>query len=224
MKHILVVAAHPDDEVLGCGGTIARHIKDGDNVSVVFMADGVTSRDSAIVKESVQERNSSAVDACNKLGIKNTYFLGFPDNRMDSIALLDVVKEIEKIITEIVPHTIYTHHYGDLNIDHQVTHQAVMTACRPEPSCCVKEIYTFEVLSSTEWASPNIDNAFIPNMFVDITDTLEQKMAALECYHEEMRHFPHSRSIESVEALAKFRGASIGKSAAEAFAVLRVIK
>ena len=219
-KVILVVAAHPDDEVLGCAGIVARHVNDGDKVHMVFMSDGVTSRIS-VNHEEVKERKQAAINASNILGIKRKpIFLGFPDNRMDTVALLDIVQILEKVINEIEPEVVYTHHLGDLNIDHKITHQAVMTACRPQPGFCVREIYSFEVLSSTEWST---NNPFIPNYFVDISDTLELKISAVKAYNSELRTFPHARSIESIKALAKYRGASMGIRAAEAFKVERLI-
>jgi LmbE family N-acetylglucosaminyl deacetylase len=219
-KSILVIAAHPDDEVLGCGGTIARHLNDGDEIHVVFMSDGVASRIHAN-NEEVNERKQAAINASNILRVKNKpIFLGLPDNRMDTLALLDIVQSLEEIINEIKPEVIYTHHVGDLNIDHKVTHQAVMTACRPQPEFCVREIYSFEVLSSTEWSTNNL---FFPNYFVDISDTLELKISAIKAYNSELRTFPHARSIESIKALVKYRGGSMGIGAAEAFKVERLI-
>ena len=219
-KQILVVAAHPDDEVLGCSGTIARHVSDGDKVYMVFMSDGVTSRSVADSNE-VEARKQAAKNASNILGISESpRFLGFPDNRMDTLALLDIVQTLEQVINEIEPEVIYTHHSGDLNIDHKITHQAVMTACRPQPEFCVREIYSFEVLSSTEWST---NNPFIPNYYVDISDILELKISAIKAYHSELRIFPHARSIDSIEALAEYRGASAGVKAAEAFKIERLI-
>ena len=219
-KQILVVAAHPDDEVLGCSGTMARHVSDGDKVYVVFMSDGVTSR-TCVESNEVEVRKQAAKDASNILGIvQPPRFLGFPDNRMDTVALLDIVQTLEQVINEIEPEVVYTHHSGDLNIDHKITHQAVMTACRPQPGFFVQEIYSFEVLSSTEWST---NNPFIPNYFVDISDTLELKISAIKAYNSELRTFPHARSIESIKALAKYRGASMGIRAAEAFKVERLI-
>lgn len=157
----LVVAAHSDDEALGCGGTIARHVSEGTEVSAVFMTDGVASRqpDSVGVMDK-EVRRASAYQASRTLGIKNTYFLNFPDNKMDSLALLDIVQELEPIIEKVSPAVIYTHHAGDLNIDHRLTHQAVMTICRPQPNYSVKEIYSFEVRSSTEWISNSMGRNF----------------------------------------------------------------
>jgi LmbE family N-acetylglucosaminyl deacetylase len=219
-KKILVVAAHPDDEVLGCGGTIACHVINGDEVHIVFMSDGVNSRKN--IEESKEiERINAAKKASIILGTQEPIFLNFPDNRMDTVALLDIVQSLEEIIHEIRPEVIYTHHNGDLNIDHQITHQAVMTACRPKPEFCVREIYSFEVLSSTEWT---ISNPFTPNYFVDITATLELKFLALEPYSMEMLDYPNSRSMKGVSYLAKRRGLEVGVNAAECFIVERIIR
>jgi N-acetylglucosamine malate deacetylase 1 len=222
-KVILVVAAHPDDEVLGCGGTVARHVDDGDEVHVIFMSDGVTSR-TDIGSNEIEIRKQAKKYACNILSIvQPTRFLGFPDNCMDTVALLDIVQALEKVINEIEPEVIYTHHIGDLNIDHRITHKAVITACRPQPGFCVKEIYAFEVLSSTEWQTPGV-KAFYPNVFVDIADYIDFKKQALEAYFEEMRQSPHSRSIDNAIRLNALRGNTVGLDYAEAFMLLRKIK
>jgi len=218
---ILVVAAHPDDEVLGCGGTIAKHVFGGDSVSVLFMTNGVSARDG---DQSLAEltRKQSSLSALKKLGVEAVCFEKFPDNTMDVVPLIDVVKVIEKYISEKKPNIIYTHFSEDLNVDHRVTHQAVMTACRPQSWSSVKEIYCFEVLSSTEWNS-SVKVKFNPTKFVDITEYYDLKMDALLEYKQEMREFPHSRSVECVEALAVFRGAIVGLNRAEAFQIERII-
>ena len=220
MASVLVVAAHPDDEVLGCGGTIARHVRSGDSVFCVFLADGASSREDP---GDMHERERQATCAAEKLGMEKPAFFGFPDNRMDSVSLLDVVKAVEKVVAETVPEIIYTHHAGDLNVDHRIVHQAVLTACRPQPGHSVRAIYGFEVPSSTEWAPAGTFPPFSPDHFVDISGYLKQKRVALECYADEMRVWPHARSFEAVTALAKVRGASVGVVAAEAFMVIREI-
>jgi len=222
IKTILVVAAHPDDEVLGCGGTIARHVAEGDVVHVVFIADGVSSRDGEFQQE-LSERQCAQKKAIKILGIDSSFSLGFPDNRLDSVALLDIVQPIERLVNDIRPSVVYTHHHGDLNVDHRVTHQAVLTACRPQPSCSVGEILTFEVMSSTECAGIS-QPAFEPNVFVDISLYLLQKIKALEAYHMEMRKAPHSRSIDNLKALSTYRGHSVGVFAAEAFMAIRSLR
>lgn len=145
----------------------------------------------------------------------------FPDNRMDSVDLLDVVKQVERHIAAFRPGTVFTHHAGDVNIDHRVIHDAVIAACRPQPGFPVRELLFFEVASSTEWRPPASAEAFHPNWFVDITHTLKTKMEALEAYRHEMRDFPHPRSLQAMEALARWRGASVGMEAAEAFVLGR---
>ena len=221
-KTILVVAAHTDDEALGCGGTIAKHVAQGDIVYAAFLADGVTSRTEAS-EEDLDARNTAASKALHILGIKKSFMLGFPDNRLDSVPLLDIVQKLETIFAEVEPHVVYTHHNGDLNVDHRVTHQAVLTACRPLPDASVKEIYAFEVLSSTEWYTPSVA-PFIPNVFVDISAYLDTKLKALEAYKLEMRNQPHARSILNSKRHSECRGASVGTGAAEAFTLIRIIK
>lgn len=219
---MIVVAAHADDEVLGCGGTIARHVFQGDVVHVVFMSDGVASRaeNSSV---DLQRRNQARDEALGILGVTHCHTLDFPDNRMDGVPLLDVVQALEPIIDRVRPERVYTHHNGDLNVDHRITHQAVMTACRPLPQSSVREILAFEVISSTEWATPALA-PFLPNAFVDITDYLQRKLAALAAYHMEMRPEPHSRSVAHAEVLARHRGSCVGLEAAEGFVLARFVE
>ena len=217
-KIVLVVAAHADDEVLGCGGTIAKHAISGDKVYVVFMTNGVGSRNAKI--DEIKHRKKASEEAAKILGVSLTKQFDFPDNKMDTVALLDVIQSIEEVISKLQPEIIYTHHIGDLNIDHQITHKAVITACRPQPNFCVKEIYAFEVLSSTEWQTPEIE-PFCPNVFIDITNYINIKKQVLEAYSKEMRQPPHSRSIDNALRLNALRGSSVGVDYAEAFMLLR---
>jgi LmbE family N-acetylglucosaminyl deacetylase len=156
--------------------------------------------------------------------VESVTLLDFPDNRMDSLELLDIIKEIESAVYKLKPEVVVSHHSGDLNIDHRIVHEAVMTACRPQPGHPVKRILSFEVASSTEWQSPAHSTPFLPNWFEDISGTLDVKIKALKAYHSEMRKWPHARSVKAVEYLAKWRGASVGTSAAEAFVLLRELK
>ncbi|ELS34322.1 MULTISPECIES: PIG-L deacetylase family protein [Pseudanabaena] len=219
--NILVVAAHPDDEVLGCGGAIAKHIQQGDKVHILILAEGVTSRKSERNRDDFQAELSALEIVANKvshlLGVSSLSMHDFPDNRMDSCELLDIVKFIEKSIEQYQPQIIYTHHSGDVNIDHRCIHQAVVTACRPIPNHPVHTLLFFEIPSSTEWQTPSSAVPFTPNWFVDISETLVLKLEALEAYESEMRSYPHPRSLEAVEYLARWRGATIGVKAAEAF-------
>lgn len=223
--NILVVAAHADDEVLGCGGTIAKYIKQGATVSVAILADGISSRskDTFELNEQIKSRKNAALEANEILGVDHVSFGQFPDNRMDSVDLLDIVKYIEQLIEEYRPDAILTHHSNCLNIDHRIVSQAVITACRPQPNCLVKSILFFEIPSSTEWQI-NTFGIFSPNLFEDISDFMTKKIDALSAYSEEMREWPHPRSIDGVTHLAKWRGASVGVDAAEAFIVGRILK
>jgi LmbE family N-acetylglucosaminyl deacetylase len=225
---ILVVAAHPDDEVLGCGGTIRKLTEAGRKVHILIMAEGATSRDD---KRDVAERGDeiealrdAARAAARAVGAESPLFAGFPDNRMDGLERLDIIKAVEAVVAEIQPSVVYTHHGNDLNIDHRLTHEAVLTACRPLPGSSVREIWAFETQSSTEWSAASQGLAFQPTRWVGITAQWEAKRRALEAYASEMRPFPHARSIDAVEALARLRGAHAGLSAAEAFMAVRLVE
>ena len=219
-SRVAVIVAHPDDEVLGAGGTMARHASLGDDVHPVFLADGVGARGADAA--AAEKRAEAGRRAAMVVGVHPPRFLGFPDNRLDTVALLDIIQAIERIIAEIAPDTVYTHHAGDLNIDHVICHRAVLTACRPQPNCAVRRLYAMEVASSTEWGTPA--QAFVPTHFVDIGAHGAAKRRALEAYAEEMREFPHARSFAAIESHDRARGAAIGLAAAEAFMVLRQIE
>lgn len=221
MKRILVVAAHSDDEALGCGGTIAAQAERGAEVTVMFLTNGVGARNVENLDPRVSERAEASRAACEAVGVKTIIQRDFPDNRLDTVPFLDVVQAVEHVVAEFKPEVILTHYADDLNIDHRVCHQAVLTACRPQPGHCVRTILSFEVPSSTEWAFSA--SAFTPNVFVDISAHVERKRRALEAYSEEMRAAPHARSIANIEALARWRGATVGCDAAEAFCLMRKI-
>ena len=226
--NIAVIAAHPDDEILGCGGTIARHSLENDVVNVLILAEGITSRtrgeEATDSSGELRALANAARTASEIVGASSLRLYQFPDNRMDSVALLDVVKVVEEFINEYRPSLVYTHAASDLNIDHRITHEAVVTACRPLPGSTVETLLYFEVVSSTDWRSSATGNGFSTNWYVDISCTLQKKLEALRAYSSEMRPFPHARSLESVEALARSRGASVGMDAAEAFAVGRHVR
>ena len=225
-KNILVIAAHADDEALGCGGTIAKHIAKGDSVHVVFLTDGVGSRTSdQSCATDAAARSVSSLSALKVLGVTEDAITGFsfPDNAMDSVPRLEVVKAIESVISQVQPEVVYTHHAGDLNVDHRYAYEATMTACRPQPGFCVQEIYSYEVSSSTAWSGVSSGRHFVPTLYVNIAAFWEQKERALIAYQEEMRAFPHARSIEAIKALAIFRGSQVGAPAAEAFVVERIL-
>jgi LmbE family N-acetylglucosaminyl deacetylase len=205
---------------------LARHVDEGARVDVLIMAEGATSRDDARDADARAEEIEMLREAARKsaiiLGLNAPRFGGLPDNRMDSLELLDVIKLVEKTVSEVQPSVVYTHHPSDLNVDHRITHEAVLTACRPLPGSPVSSIYTYETVSSTEWGVAG--NIFSPNHFVDISAQLDRKLRALEAYASEMRPAPHARSIAAVEALARVRGSSVGVSAAEAFSVVRQVR
>lgn len=217
----LIIAAHPDDEILGCGGTIAKLARAGEEVHIAILAEGLTSRDDtrdrSLHADELDTLGQVAKRAGALLGAASVELLAYPDNRMDSVDRLDVTKTIEKLIARYQPTTVYTHHVGDVNIDHRRIHEAAIPACRPQPGHCLSELLFFEVASSTEWQPPGSAPAFQPNVFVDISETLEQKLEALKIYDSEMRPWPHPRSIRAVEHQARWRGATVGVEAAEAF-------
>jgi N-acetylglucosamine malate deacetylase 1 len=218
---VLVVAAHPDDEALGCFGTLLKHRSKGDKINLVFLTDGVSSRK----KNNKQkiERRKNCIKAAKLLDLNkdNIFFLDYPDNMMDSVPLLNVVKDIEKIKKKIMPDTIYTHFSNDLNVDHRIAFQAAVTSSRPKENETVKKIFCFEILSSTEWADKN-KIAFNPNYFVDISEYINTKINALKFYEKEMMNKPNSRSIENVKNLSSYRGSTVGMNFAEAFFIERI--
>ena len=225
-KNILVVAAHPDDEILGCGGTLAKYSSQGHNINILFLTNGVSSRSLSKKRmlKLISTRKSSAQKAKKIIGAKKTFFLDFKDNQLDSYPLLKIIKPIERIIFKIKPDTIYTHFEEDLNIDHQVANKAVVTICRPQKSNSVKEIFFFEIPSSTEWQVKKKQKFFSPNYFEDISKVKKYKINALKCYKSELKKWPHPRSIKGVTSLFNWRGATIGVEAAEAFMVGRIIR
>ncbi|MEL7388157.1 MAG: PIG-L deacetylase family protein [Pseudomonadota bacterium] len=221
-RSVLVVAAHADDEVLGCGGAIAKHVAVGDHVSICFMTDGVGAREHG--KKEAAARQSAAKAAIAELGVTQFEQHAFPDNQMDTVPCLTIAKAVEAQVQLRQPDIVYTHHSGDLNVDHRATHEAVMTALRPQPGAPTKTILAFEVMSNTEWRAPAPATAFIPDWYVDISDFLELKMAALDRYQMELRAWPHARSLEALRHLAGYRGACVGVAAAEGFKLIRNIQ
>lgn len=223
-KKILIVAAHPDDEILGCGGTVARMTQEGFEAFTLILGEGITSRDerrdTEKRKNEINSLNSQIYEANKIIGVKEVFTCNFPDNSFDSVALLEIVKEVEKIKDKVKPDIIFTHFAKDLNIDHKITYNSVITATRPMTGESVKEIYSFEVLSSTEWAFPL---QFSPNTFFDITSSLPLKTKAMEVYNSEIRSFPHPRSTEGIKINAGYWGMRLGYPAVEAFECIRRI-
>lgn len=218
--NILVIAAHPDDEVLGAGASIARWLDVGHSVQIAILGEGATSRSESSAEQNrgaVATLQRRAVQASRALGAPPPRMFGLADNRFDMLPLLEIVHRVEGLIEEVQPELVLTHCGGDLNVDHALTFRAVMTALRPMESGCVRELRVFEIASSTEWAFGRFEPAFRPNLFVDVEATLGRKLDAMSCYDSEARVFPHPRSPEALEALAKTRGAQAGLRAAEAF-------
>lgn len=224
---VLVIVAHPDDEVLGCGGCIAQLTQEGHEVYIAILGEGITSRFShreEADKKLIGALHESSKKVARFLGAKDLFLFNLPDNRFDTVPLLDIIKLIEELIEKNRPQVIYTHHGGDLNIDHRVVHRAVLTATRPIQGQSVRELYAFEVPSSTEWAFQNFEPVFRPNVFVDISKTLEIKQKAMNLYESEVRGFPHPRSPETIQDIARRWGSVVGHKGAEAFELIRSIR
>ncbi len=219
---ILVVVSHTDDEALGLGGTIASHYENGDEIYAISMTNGIDSRQ---VKSSdlEEERFTSSIKSSETLGFTWLKPCFFPDNAMDSVPLIEIVKKIEEAKNLTDPNIIYTHSSSDLNIDHRRVCEATLTAFRPQPDEQWNEIRTFEVPSATDYGHNSVTGSFKPNLFNNIESTIYKKIEALKAYSQEIRDYPHSRSFEGIMNLAKYRGNQVGLKYAEAFEVLKKI-
>lgn len=215
---ILVVAAHPDDEILGMGGTLTKMADEGSEISILFLSAGEASRGKKFANEVLRQNQAKQVRKLLK--VNSLTFKNFPDNAFDSVALLKITQEVEMVVRKLSPEVVFTHHHGDLNIDHRLTFQAVMTALRPGKSS-VRKIYSFEVLSSTEWQVKTTDNVFLPSTYVDIEKHVDKKIELMKIYSREVTSFPFPRSEEGIMTLAKFRGMESGLKFAEAFQLVR---
>jgi LmbE family N-acetylglucosaminyl deacetylase len=224
-KNVLVIAAHPDDEVLGAGGAIARHVEEGDVVTVLILGEGVTSRKGdENAGDKLAALSVDSKKANDLLGVSGVVYGGLPDNRFDTAALLSIAQKIEEVAKRVVPEIVYTHHHGDVNVDHRLTADAVQAAFRPMKGASVKEIYAFEIASSTEWNFRGA-NPFRPNVFVGLSEEqLAKKIAALEAYKDEIRDFPHPRSRTYLAAMAQIRGGQSGTERAEAFELVYTLQ
>jgi LmbE family N-acetylglucosaminyl deacetylase len=215
---VLVIAAHPDDETLGLGGTIARHTASGHEVWVCILTEGATVRG-----KSVERQKQHARKACEILGVERTVFCDMRDQHLDALPLIDVIQQIEAYLEDFGPHVVYTHFREDVNQDHRVAFEATMVATRPLEHSPVDKVLCYEVPSSTEWAPPFAATSFRPSVFVDIADTLEIKLEAMEAYAGEEGEYPHPRSYEAIRARAQTRGSAVGLKAAEAFMLVREV-
>ena len=220
---ILVVSAHPDDE-LGVAGTISKYSANT-ACHLLILGEGVTSREDGAMNRRtdalLRELKESTNKAAKAVGYRSVVFQDLPDNRFDTIPLLDIVQLIEKQIGYVKPNIVFCHYSGDLNTDHQIAAHAALIATRPIPGCSITGVYAFEMPSSTEWAFGASTENFSPNLFVDVHPTWGSKIEAIHHYESEMRDFPHPRSIKGFKALAEYRGSTVGMKAAEAFEVVR---
>lgn len=211
-KNILIVAAHPDDELLGVGGTVAKHVAWGDQVYSVIMCEGESLR----YKQDVGQINAIQA-ASSVLGVKQVYHIQMPDQKLDTFTLVDIITPLEKIIEKTRPNIIYCQCGGDLNMDHQLLFKAASVAFRPV-NTWIEGVYMFYTVSSTEWAYPR---TFLPDTWIDITDTLDKKIEAFECYQSEVRKYPHPRSSQALRYAAHFFGNQCFMDAAEVFMTVR---
>jgi LmbE family N-acetylglucosaminyl deacetylase len=217
-SRVVVIGAHPDDELLGAGGTFARHVRSEDEVHAIVVADGASSRypDELMAKLEKDSRRAAEV-----IGFASLKLLALPDQRLDTVPLIELTQLLERELDHIDPRVVYTHFPGDVNVDHGLVARAAWTACRPYYRPGLHRFAVFETPSSTEWAWPLDGAQFQPNLFVDVTATLDIKIAAMECYESELRDYPHPRSGRALRERAAFWGSQVGLPAAEPFRILR---
>ncbi len=218
---VLVIAPHPDDEIIGVGGTIAKRVQAGDEVYVCIVTKGV---EPLFSKELVELGRKECREADVRLGVKETIFLDFPAVMLETVPRYEFNGKIAGVVQRINPDEVYIPHRGDMQLDHQMVVDAAMVAVRPRGKNYPKRVYAYETLSETGWNIPNTVNEFIPTVYEDITDTFELKLSSMDIFKSQLATFPAARSIGAIEALAKFRGASVGVEAAEAFSLIREVK
>ena len=223
-KNILVVAPHCDDEILGCGGIMAKHIANGNHVYVAIVTNGHLGAPELFTKKGTEKVRDEALQAHQYLGVKKTIFLDFPAVNLDAIPAYKLSLALSNVIKEFAIDTMFIPHRGDIHKDHRVTYEAALVAARPINSCTVKRIYAYETLSETEWAAPFGDDVFIPTVFVNIENEIENKLKAFHFFTSQIKQFPHSRSPEIIRVLSNYRGATVGFSNAEAFMLIRSIE
>lgn len=222
MARVLVVAAHPDDEVLGAGGAIARHVAAGDEVYVCILSEGASAQysDPGMIKV----RRTAAKEASKVLGVKESFYHDLPDSRMDTVPHVEINAILEKHVRVVRPEIVYTHFGGDTDLDHQRSYQSTIVATRPKVDSPVRKVLCYEVAGQTHWAGPGVEAAFNPNVFIDIGDFLERKLEAMKCYASELNPYPHPRSLMAIESIARMRGVLCGCEAAEAFVLVRDVQ
>lgn len=226
MERVLVIAAHPDDEVLGMGGTIAKYAKRGDEVAVLIVTDGSMSqyRNDPRLQEILKEKKAETASCAAELGVRHIFYGDLPDMKLDITPHIEINRVIESTINNFKPSIVFTHFNGDVNKDHRMVYESTLVACRPVSEQCVKRIFLYSVPSSTEWNVQTATNVFLPNWYEDIKGELaEKKYKAMECYKTEMREYPHPRSIQYLRTADAAEGNRVGLLAAESFILLRSI-
>lgn len=218
---VLVIAPHPDDEIIGVGGTIAKRVQNGAEVYVCIVTKGL---ESMFDKKLIEQGRRECCQADRKLGVKETIFLDFPAVMLETIPRYELNGKIAEVVQKISPDEVYIPHRGDMQIDHQMVVDAAMVAVRPRGTDYPKRVYAYETLSETGWNIPNTVNEFIPTVYEDITNTYDAKINAMRIFKSQLAEFPAARSIGAIEALAKFRGATVSVEAAEAFSLIREVK
>lgn len=222
-EKVLIIAPHADDEILGCGGIMAKYQQQNTDVFICIVTNGHIGAPELFKKEGTEKVRTEALSSHRYLGVKKTFFLDFPAPRLDTIPSYKLSLKIEKIIRENQITNLFIPHRGDIHKDHRITYEAALVSARPINDNPVREIYAYETLSETEWAAPFGDDAFIPNVFHDIGDSLEIKKRAFQYFTTQVKEFPHPRSLKSIEVLSNYRGATIGVNNAEAFMLIRKI-
>jgi LmbE family N-acetylglucosaminyl deacetylase len=220
VNRVLVIAPHPDDEVLGCGGALARHAASGDETHVVVVTRGAVDR---YTDEQIQQIRKEAAAAHSRLGVSTTSYLEFPAPKLDQVPLCDLGDSLRRIVGSLRPHTVYLPHQGDIHGDHKAVYWAALVACRPIGVEYPRRLLCYETPSETEWGAPNAADAFVPTVFLDVSAYIHLKFAAMECYASQVTPSPGTRSLASIEALARFRGGTVGVAAAEAFSLVREV-
>lgn len=220
-ENILIIAPHPDDEVLGCGASIARFVAEGNNVYVLVATRG---SNRLYDQQKVENVRDEAREAHRLLGVKDTVFLEFPAPELDTVPVADIARAFSKVIHQFSTTKLFLPHRGDIHNDHSVVFNAGLVAARPVNNCPVKQIYTYETLSETEWAAPYSGDAFVPNVYMDVSQFFEKKIEAFACFKSQLRSFPNPRSFDALTALASFRGSTVGLNKAEAFMCIRIVK
>jgi LmbE family N-acetylglucosaminyl deacetylase len=224
MKNIiLVIAPHADDEVIGCGATMAKHIRNSDDVYVIIATNASEGAPELFTQKQIELVRKEALKAHEFLGVKKTYFLEFPAPALNAFPEYKISLELSSLLEKIKPNIIYIPHPGDIHQDHKAIYRSSLVAARPQGNYSIKEIYCYETLSETDW-TPIQEKSFVPNIFVDVTEVFDFKIKAMTCFQSQLKSFPHPRSLEAFESLAKYRGATIGVERAESFVLERIIR